>query len=292
MKRIVFLIFVLFLLSVGMVSAHVGGGPPFLEINGKYALTNPFFSNDPAINIPQDTNPETAKLFVNQPIHFAIDTDKLLVPPEVAAASTFRWTMDENSTNHLFGKSFTFQYKETGSHLITLEAKGPNETDFLVIDTIQADILPDANYHLPKASIAVATNNRDSIKPILFKSSIHSDPSAKITKMIWGFGDGQNSTDANSLHHYNNAANYATFPVVFRIVDSHKFFSDAGVVVQVRNGKFSFIDANGKENTIPVSDKIEEEKKQPKPSSFNPLFIIVGLGIAILGVIVFLYKSA
>src|SRR5258706_9573209 len=154
--------------TAAKASAHTGGGPPFLEVNGKYALTNPFFSNDPNINIPQDVNPETSPLYVNEPISFIIDTDKLLVPPNIARASTFRWTFDENTGEQQIGKDLTYTYHKAGSHLITLEVNAPGETEFLVIDTVQIDILPDKNYHLPKASMAVQTDKGSVAKPILF----------------------------------------------------------------------------------------------------------------------------
>lgn len=274
-------------------SAHTGGGPPFLEVNGKYAQTNPFFSNDPNINIPQDSNPETAPLYINEPISFIIDTDKLLVPPDIAHASTFRWTFDENSGEQQTGKNLTYTYHKAGSHLITLEVKAPGETDFLVIDTVQIDILPDKGYHLPKASMAVETDKGLVSKPVSFTAHIQVDKTAKVKAMIWGFGDGASSKSQNVTHLYKDVPNYATYPVVFRVVDDHGFISDAGIIAEAKNGIFHFIDGNGKEGTIPVSDiaKSVSEKKNDRKQGFSIIALITIIIITFLSVVFFIWRT-
>ena len=160
-QTIIITFLLLFISSLFSITyAHVGGGPPFLSINGKYADTNPFFSNDPTINVPQDTNLYTNPIIVGEPIRFIIDTEKLLVPPDIAENTTYRWSFSEHSKEYQYGKTITYAYKKAGSFLIAIDAKPRGEAEFITIDTLQVNILPHKNYQIPKAILSVETTNR------------------------------------------------------------------------------------------------------------------------------------
>lgn len=267
------------------VSAHVGGGPPFLEVNGVYAQTNLYFFNDPGINIPQDYTGKT--YLVNQPIELFIDVNQLLVPPEIAAKSTFRWTFAEGNTNYAFGVKQMHTYTKAGSYLLSLEVKAPGETQYTLIDTVQLDVLPNEHYQIPKASIAIATNHRNSTKPLLFQSNYSVDSSTKLKAIIWGFGDGTTSLKQDTYHTYTNLQDYATFPVIFRVTDKNGLKGYAGVIVESIKGKLHFIDNLGKENTIPVSDTLTKIQSHTQNQTYIPgIEITIGTIVSVIAVII------
>lgn len=297
MKRLFVFLFtcaILCTICYTQASAHVGGGPPFLSVNGVYGVTNPYYFNDPTINIPQDYTGKT--YLVNKPISFFVDTNQLLVPPDVAAASTFRWTMFEGSKDYKFGQKLEYTYTKPGSYIASLEVKAPGETSFFLIDTIQLDVLPNEKYKLPQVHMAVATNHRQSKKPILFQSTVSADPSTKVASTIWGFGDGATSTQQNVLHTYTNLQDYATIPVVFRVKDANNFSGYGGVILLANKGTLHFVDNLGKENPIPVQDTmpktIPDNKTGNKKSSIS-LPIIIGsiVGIVVIGTLFILFKK-
>ncbi|HSW96551.1 MAG TPA: PKD domain-containing protein [Candidatus Saccharimonadales bacterium] len=297
MKRLfLFLVTVYLLLTLThkSVFAHVGGGPAFLEVNGVYAQTNPYFFNDPHINIPQDYTGKT--YLVNKPIEVFIDLNQLLVPPDIATKSTFRWTFTEESTEYSFGVKQTHVYKKPGSYLLTLDVKAPGETQYTTIDTVQIDVLPNERYHMPKATMSIATNHRQSTKPLLFQSDFSVDTSTKVKEIIWGFGDGSIAKEKNALHTYINLQDYSTFPVIFRITDANGFKSYAGVIVESVKGQLHFVDNLGRENTIPVSDTMTNLKHSKNENNKNILSTIsLSLGgiffIIIILVIIVLKKK-
>src|SRR5579859_6977697 len=281
MKRIFFFLStccVFLITCIKPTFAHVGGGPAFLQVNGVYAQTNPYFFNDPVINIPQDYTGQT--YIVNKPIEFFVNLNQLLVPPDIAAKSIFRWTFAEGSKDYSFGVKQQHLYTKPGSYILSLEVKAPGETQYTVIDTAQIDVLPNAQYMQPKASIAIATNHRQATKPILFQSDFSVDPSTKIKEIIWGFGDGTIAKEKKVLHIYSNLQDYSTFPVIFRVTDTNGFKSYAGVIVESVKGTLHFVDNLGRENTTQVSDTMTNLKKPVNEEKNN---YILPVSIAILG---------
>lgn len=285
---------VLFILSYKPAVAHVGGGPPFLMVNGVYAQTNPYYFNGQAITIPQDFTGKTYT--VHTPITLFVDTKQLLVPPDVANASTFRWTMAEGSKEHSFGQKLVYSYNKPGSYIISLEVKAPGETNFLLIDTVQLDILPNATYKLPQVHIAVATDHRQGEKPMVFQSNFSVDPATKIASTTWGFGDGKTATQPTVLHTYTNLPEYATIPVVFRVQDTNHFSSYAGVILISNKGTLHFVDTVGKENPIPVQDtlpKIVPDTKMANKKTILSLPLFLGgffVGLSVIAGILLLKK--
>ncbi len=147
-------------------------------------------------------------------------------------------------------------YIKPGSYLLSLEVKAPGEVVYTLIDTIQLDILADALYKLPEATMKIATTHRQSSKPILFSSTYSTDHSTKVAEIIWGFGDGTTAKEKDAVHTYTNLQDYSTFPVIFRVTDENGFKGYAGVIVAATKGSLHFVDNLGRENTIPVSDTI------------------------------------
>ncbi|HSW97663.1 MAG TPA: PKD domain-containing protein [Candidatus Saccharimonadales bacterium] len=275
------------------VSAHIGGGPPFLEVDGVYAQTNPYFFNDPKINIPQDYTGKT--YLVNKPIELFINLNQLLVPPDIAAQSTFRWTFADSrdvAVQRLYGVKQTYTYTKPGSYILTLDVKAPGETQYTTIDTVQLDVLPNEQYKMPKASMSIATDHRQSTKPLLFQSNFSVDPSTKVKEIIWGFGDGAIAKEKDALHTYTNLQDYSTFPVIFRVTDDNGFKSYAGVIVESVKGQLHFVDNLGKENTIPVSNTMEKIKNPANNNQIPIMPTILGgiLFIILIPIIVIIKK--
>ncbi len=301
-KLLLFLVACSSLLAISCkpASAHVGGGPPFLVIDGVYCQTNPYYFNDPSINIPQDYTRHT--YLVNKPISLYVDTNQLLVPPSIANTSTFRWTMAENTTKHEYGQKLQYTYTTPGSYIITLEVRAPGQTEYTIIDTVQLDVLPNVQYKLPHATMTVATNHLQSFKPILFQSTYTVDPSTKLASVIWGFGDGTTAKGNAVFHTYKTNqynATYETYPVIFRVKDKNNFSGYAGVIVLIDKNTLHFVNNLGKENPIPVSDTIPVSKAQKtqnkKPDFLLPLIIgggiIVAIVVIILGILRIRKKS-
>jgi hypothetical protein len=266
-------------------SAHIGGGPPFLVINGVYAATNPYYFNDPTIHIPQDYTGKT--YLVNTPISLFVDLKQLLVPPDIAAQSTFRWTFAEGNTHYAFGTKLEHTYTKPGSYILSLEVKAPGETEYTLIDTVELDVLPNPNYQLPKATMAVETNHRQNAKPILFRSNFSVDPSTTVSTIIWGFGDGTIAKEKDVLHTYTNIQDYSTFPVIFRVTDAHGFRGYAGIIVEATKGTLHFVDNLGRENTIPVKDSMTTNSSQENKDKpvLLPVIIWVIIFVMIIGVL-------
>src|SRR3954467_836058 len=86
---------VLFFFLPVTASAHLGNGPPFMKVNGKYSQTNPYNQGSSTLTMSWDSAPET--YLVNKPITFAIDVPVLMtattVPVSFAKNIQVRWSV-------------------------------------------------------------------------------------------------------------------------------------------------------------------------------------------------------
>lgn len=261
------------------VFAHSGGGPPFLKINGQYAQTNKFYVGTSSINVSQDTSP--GQYLVNKPISFVIDLDKLLVPREIADKTTFRWTFSEGSKTFAYGKELSHTYTKPKSYLLSLEAKAPGETTYVLLDTVQLNIVPNASYHLPVLTFGVETDKRQSVKPVVFDSQVTQDKTSKNATVLWDFGDGQMSKGEKVSHTFPSGQTYVSNYVIARVTDNNGFHSDVGVIVQAIKGKLYFIDSTGVKNSISVKESYSS--KETKTSGNTILVTVIGvIGIVVL----------
>ncbi len=249
MKRIILyasVVLTAFRLMAGMsVQAH-GTGPPYIKIDGQYALSNPI------LNIAQPTTftvsadvASSSGYLVGKPITFVVD-EQFFPNPYLQAGNAFglpvanvsdapkpqfRWdfkdgsqTVDGGSVSHVFAKP--------GTYVIELLAKFEGKTpDFDLVNTIQLDILPDAQYQRPKPVITVngrviADKERDAvdIKPMTPVAFDAAKSQGEITVYQWDFGDGKGSTDKETKHRY---ARDEYFPVaILRVIDSNNIMVD------------------------------------------------------------------
>lgn len=157
-KFLISLLIVLFILfiSSGKSNAH-GAGPSFLKINGKYSQTNPYYrSGALSLDVSQDISLD--KYLVNNQINFEIDTSQLLFSSNNIDKIEFRWNFIRDNKNYKYGKYITYTYSKIGSYIVNIEAKIPGES-FIVINTVQINILPFLTYALPKSTITIGSNN-------------------------------------------------------------------------------------------------------------------------------------
>ena len=118
------LLLFLFFFLPATASAHLGNGPPFMQVNGKYSQTNPYNQGSSTITMSWDSAPET--YVVNKPITFAVDIPVLMaattVPLSYAKDIQIRWTVaigdnfEKKETKFETGQSFTRTFTKPGSY--------------------------------------------------------------------------------------------------------------------------------------------------------------------------------
>jgi len=86
---------------------------------------------------------------------------------------------------------------------------------------------------------------------------------------------------------------YSTFPVIFRVTDSHGFRGYAGVIIEATKGTLHFVDNTGRENPIPISDTITDSA-QPTSSQKSNMFIVLmaTIGCICIALLVFIAKKS
>lgn len=229
------------------VSAHAGGGPPFLQINGSYAQNNTLYAGG-SISVSQDVAPST--FLVNEPISFKIDLTKLLVPKDVIEKSTFRWSWQEGSKDYEYGTDLRHTYTQQGSYLMELAVKGPQDNDFLVLDTVQLDVLPNKDYKAPTAKIAVVGKTYALNKPIVFQSMVTKDPSAQAGGYEWHFGNELTSREAKATNVYKDQ--YLFDYIFLKFSDSNGFYTWDAIQVSGDNGKIEFFGMRPNATDVPI----------------------------------------
>lgn len=92
---------------------------------------------------------------LNSPVTMEIDTSQIPVQKDLIDKAVFRWSWEDGSTNYDFGLRVSHTYTKTGSHLVALDIKAPNESNFTPYDVIQIEVVPTLSYQLPTAMIYV-----------------------------------------------------------------------------------------------------------------------------------------
>ncbi len=261
----------------GPVSAHTGSGPPFLLVNGQYAQTNPFYMGVPDFKllISQDVSP--AKYLVNQPIQFSIDGPKLQVPQDVLSHSTFRWSFENGSTDYKFGLTQPYTYSKVGSHLLSVWVKGPQETEYTLIDTVKVDVVPNMHYQLPQTKITVSGNKLQLHQPLSFYNNTTTDKSAKVQSYLWYLDNNSYTTQANPVYTYNQGdfLNY----VFLQVTDSNGFLVDAAITVDGTGQDLAFANLDPNDQTAVV---VSKDTKAKSAFAFSPIYLEIGAIIIIM----------
>lgn len=273
------LIFLLLIYNPVPVYAHAGGGPPFLKINGTFSQTNKLYAGGTNISVSQDDAPE--KYLVNTPIEFEIDTTQLQVPKEILEQSQFRWTWEEGSTAYEYGTKISHTYTKPGSYLMLLDVKTNEDPRFLVINTVQLDIVENKTYQTPRAKISVVGNSYKSGKSISFKAQAVADPNASIKEYTWYFGNEEPRTGKDVTFTYKEPL---FFDYIFlKVTDSNSFYAYDAVQVSGDEGNIAFYSLSQNEGNVPTVQKgvLSQITANPIRSGII-LFVIVVASFAML----------
>lgn len=239
--------------------SHAGGGPPFVKLNGTYAMTNPLFSNQPeeiGLRIPQDLAMEA--YVIRSPITFSVDLPQMGqfgLDQMQASQTEYRWKFysgdnyDKELKIEEMGSSITKSFTDPGTYLVTLEAHPPSADGFTLLTTIAFDVMPKKNYALPKASLTITSNLKAQNASIFTASSV-----SNISSYLWSINGsikkGKSITYTVPQEYY-----YDTF--ILRVVDTNGLKADTGVLMVSDNGKLSFslLDPNAPENDLSIIPK-------------------------------------
>lgn len=266
--------------SPHQVYAHLGG-VPFLKINGKYSPTNINYFSSPFLkdNIPQDLGAE--KYLVDQPINLEIDTKGLPVQKDLIDQAVFRWNWEDGSTAYDFGLKVSHIYNKTGSHLVSLDIKAPNEDIFTPYDTIQLDVVANLNYQLPTAVIYVNAQDFKSGKPINFESQFNTNPEVKMADYYW-FVEGKRVSNSRSFDHIFNDKDF--FQLVFlKFTDEKGFSAYRGAWLEGTDSGIKLNFPPNSHDEVVIGNKTTEQS-QNKISGGNNLLlygfiaVVIGLG--------------
>ena len=299
MKRVLiaFIIVFFFANSHVTVFAHLGGGPPFLKVNGKDADTNPLNQGASTFTIPWDLPPET--YLVNIPVNFIVDVAELMkattVPAELAKDIRFRWSIatgdnfenkqNESSTVNSLSKTFN----KSGSYLVIIEAKLPKDSDFILIDTVQINIVPEQSYQLPYASVFLGTQYDDLKKNVFLLSDGGSDASTKIEKYLWDFGDGKLLEGISVQRRFEKAETLGVEQIFHRVIDANGFIADIGFIAENKNDKLQFSPFISEKNllvTVGTYEQAAERAGKTESKLSMPQFVGVAFGVIfVLGAI-------
>ena len=265
------------------VQAHIGGGPPFLSVNGKDAPTNPnYIQSTQNFTVEQDLPPD--HYLVNKPIHFAIKLNQLPVPPDVAAHSTFRWTWDTDSKNNDYGNTVDHTYTSIGSHIMTLEVKGPGEADYLVYDTALIDVVPSLGYKTPRVNVAVVKDSFGATKPVHFVAQSQVDPSAKIKQITWDFGPEEGISHETAPTHAYKDKDYLHF-VYVELIDSNGFKVVNGITMTANAGALTISPLSASGPAVPLVDATSVNGGGKTTSTNGSMVWLIIGGVVVLAII-------
>lgn len=284
----------LFFFLPATASAHFGNGPPFMKINGTYSQTNPYNQGSATLIMSWDSAPAT--YLVNKPVTFEIDLPVLMaattVPQAYMKDIKLRWSVatgdnfENKDTNYAEGATFTKTFTKPGSYLVIVEAKLPADTEYILINTVQTDILPTSSYKPPAPSAYVGTAFNDPGKNILLVSDSLTDPSTKVKKYMWDFGDGQLREGATIDRKFQRVNDMGTETIFHRVIDENGFMADLGFVASKVGDQLRFEPfASGKPLPVVVVTREEAAEKAGKPEGFKlslGQFIASAVGVLFL----------
>jgi hypothetical protein len=298
MKNIFLFVCVCFFFFPTNVNAHIGGGPPILKINDKYAQTNPYFQQEViAMNVSQDVAPET--YLVGKQIKLAIDVPQLLkqttFPSDVKNTISFRWSVfqgtnfDNVEKTYEYGDQVSYTFQKAKSYLVLIEAKNTDD-EFIVIDTVQLNVVPSLAYRLPTVSLFVG-QDKNPEKPMFFVSQANVDSSSKIAKSLWDFGENKLLEGSSIERTFDPMTPYNTRMVFHRIVDSQGLSTDVGFAAENFQGAIRFVSFTPTKKPPVSVGSYDQAKQRAGHNSLtkNLLFVIVGV-VVLLGVIKLFYE--
>ncbi len=284
MKKLLLTISLFLIFIPSNVYAH--GGPPFTSINGEKTLTNPIFSGSALFKITYEIAPHD--YLVGQSLSFSLDTNLLPVDQSQLTQTTFIWDFGDGSQKTSMNTSHT--YTKIGSFTVSLKVTDPSTTEPVEIESIKVNILPNASYSLPQAT--VSANGKiitDALKnPVLVGKSEQitldgKNSKGKIKTYEWDLGDGTKLTTGEAVKHtftFTGDYAYSFFPIL-KVTDQNGFMSET--TIQITNK-----DALGNDDQKPT--KVSGSKKSSSPQNLL-IYILIAGGIILVGGGLFLLRK-
>ncbi len=256
--------------------AHTGGGPPFVTVNGAYSPNDLYYQGVSAINIPQDQAPST--YLPKRSVSFAVDLDRLQgqlsILPSFVHKLTFRWSFYQGTNfteqigGYQYGQTTSYTFSKPRTYLVLIDAKAPTDPDYITIDAVQVNIVPFAGYRLPKATIAIGSDDFTKTNPILFISDTKFDPSVSRPRFLWDFADEKIQQGQRIEHTFSDMTPLSISYVYTRVIDDNGLMDDVGFNVENVNDKVKFVPF-GNMNSVPIRvgtrQQVEEKVAAPSP---------------------------
>ncbi len=274
-----------FLFICPPVNAHLGGGPPFVQIDGKYAQSNPVYQGESIVHLPQDLSPDT--YVVNSPIVLSVDipalTRQTTIPAAMAKDLTFRWSyalgenFEKRDPHYQQGSKTSYSFTKPGSYLIILEGKSPLDASYLTLDTVQIDVVPHDSYLLPKPAMFIGTDSNNPTKPVVFVSKATVDSSTRLKSVLWDFGDIRLSSGKQATHTFSDLDQYGIASVINRVIDQNGIIADVAVKVENVDSVLSL-----KPLATSSADLITIGKSSDVPKEKNMTWILVGAVLVVI----------
>jgi len=235
MKMLLRLLFcLLFLAQTGAVFAHQGEEAPFFKVNGTYSP--PYAISTASVAgflLPLDQGPKN--YLVGEPINFVIDSNSLGVSQDVIEQTRYTWDFGDGTFG--VGGQTSHVYKKLGSYVLKIDAQYQNVSGAQLFQSIILNILPDTNYKLPKAVMAI--NGKTPTDPLTdlinipfgetvrFDAAKSSGGSSGIVSYYWDFGDSKSGTGQTVTHTYDKTlVQQQVFPVL-RVKTAAGFIADS-----------------------------------------------------------------
>ena len=282
---------VVFSFNAGISEAHFRG-QPFVKINNK---STSIYSVNELAKVNNKTVPSDIAegIFLpNKKIDFKIDPSVLPFPEEINNKAKYIWNFGDGTRG--VGESISHIYKKPGSYRVNIEIKYGDLSEYgfdssqlpPTFQLILLNVLPDANYKVPKPIIKVEGRNKiinflknPSIiielynhfpgvripKNILFDAS---ESVGKISDFAWDF-DGKTASGARVSHSYSDG--YFLNGVALKITDEKGFVAYA--VFNIGNKDID----EGSEDKSPIINS-----NIVKVSIFGFIIIILSMGIMVL----------
>lgn len=258
MLRRVTLLILVSIASIFLLTVHVGktnaheSGPPYLMVEGQYALGNPILSyaEPTTLALGADVASSSGYL-VGDALTFNVDLELFPNPYESPSGSSddhsdlpqpqFRWDFGDGSVPAA-GTRVSHAYSAPGTYIVDLEVQYPEkQTEFESVNTVQVDILPSAGYERAKTKIivngsSVENPSRDiiSVQPGRRVSFSAETIGTSPVSYAWDFGNGSGANGSTVTTRY---ARDDYFPVVLlRATDEHGLWTDTYALLELPLG--------------------------------------------------------
>lgn len=282
LKHILVLLTLIFCFSLFTPSsqAHLGG-VPFINIDDKPTLINNFNNYSGREDIPQDNAPDI--YLTNEPIKFEVIQKFLQIPQDVFDKTQFRWKFDSAKTTYETGNLLSYSFSEPKTYFAQLEVKGPDQSDFQPLNTLNINIVKDKSYKLPKIVLEAATDKNNPKKPIKYIAKVETDPTAQIAGFSWDFDDNQTSSEQNPVHEFNDEN--IIHGVTVKVTDSNGYIGYAGVQVFNSENKLEITNIQPGEGAVNVDTNFNNS------DSVNPLIFAIPILLIVAGGVFFFTRK-